>query len=162
MRTASLPTAVLALILGALLAASPAEAAQSARDFVNAIYRTYVGKNATGISIDSPKARTLVTPGLMKLIDADAKAAAKRREVPRLDGDPFIDAQDFEIKSFKVDIKESGPAKATATVSFKNAASAEDKPVVLDLVKIGNNWLIDDFHNGIGSIRAYLTPKPSR
>ena len=162
MRTASLPTAVLALVLGVTLAAVPAEAAQSAKDFVNAIYRTYVGKNATGISIDSPKARTLLTPGLMKLIDADAKAAAKRQEVPKLDGDPFIDAQDFEIKSFKVEIKELGPAKATATVSFKNAASAEDKPVVLDLVKVGDKWLIDDFHNGIGSIRQYLTPKSSR
>ena len=161
MRAASLPTSVLALVLGTMLAAAPAGAAQSAKDFVTAIYRTYVGKNATGISIDSPKARALITPGLMKLIDADAKAAAKRKEVPKLDGDPFIDAQDFEIKSFKVDIKELGPAKATATINFKNAASAEDKPVVLDLVKIGNNWLIDDFHNGIGSIRQYLTPKQS-
>ena len=161
MRAVSLPTSVMALVLGTMLAATSVEAAQSARDFVNAIYRTYVGKNATGISIDSPKARTLITPGLMKLIDADAKAAAKRREVPRLDGDPFIDAQDFEIKSFKIDIKELGSAKATATISFKNAASAEDKPVVLDLVKIGNNWLIDDFHGGIGSLRQYLSKKPS-
>jgi hypothetical protein len=162
MRNASSLSAALGLIAGAMLAAAPAWAAQSAKDFVTAIYRTYVGKNATGISIDSPQARKLITPGLMKLIDADAKAAAKRREVPQLDGDPFIDAQDFEIKSFKVDIKELGPAKATATISFKNEASAENKPVVLDLVKIGNGWRIDDFHGGSGSIRAYLTKKPSR
>jgi len=157
MRAASLPTIVLALIVGATVGA---EAAQSARDFVNAIYRTYVGRNATGISMDSARARTLLTPSLMKLIDADARAAAKRQEVPKLDSDPFVDAQDFEIKAFKVDLKELGPAKATATVTFRNAASAENKPVVLDLVKIGNRWLVDDFHGSGGSIRAYLTPKP--
>jgi hypothetical protein len=158
MRAMSLPTAVLAL----MLAVAPAQAAQSAKDFVTAIYKTYVGKNATGISIDSPKARKLITPDLMKLIDADAKAAAKRREVPTLDGDPFIDAQDFEIKSFTIDIKDLSPAQATATVTFTNGASAENKPVVLDLLKIGNEWRIDDFRGGSsGSLRKYLAPKPS-
>jgi hypothetical protein len=122
-----------------------------------------VGKNATGISIDSKEARKLVTPGLMKLIDADAKAAAKRQEVPTLDGDPFVDAQDFEIKSFTVDIKELGPAKATATIGFKNEASRENQPVVLDLVKVGNEWRIDDFRGGqSGSLRKILGKQPSR
>jgi len=160
MRTLPLPAALLALMLAAL----PAQAAQSAKDFVTAIYKTYVGKNATGISMDSKEARKLVTPGLMKLIDADAKAAAKRREVPTPDGDPFVDAQDFEIKSFTVDIKELGPAKATATISFVDkAASADKKPVVLDLVKVGGQWRIDDFRGGSsGSLREILSKQPSR
>lgn len=158
-RFLSLPTALLAL----MLSLAPAQAAQSAREFVTAIYKTYVGQNATGISIDSPEARKLVTPGLMKLIDADANAAAKRQEVPTLDGDPFVDAQDFEIKSFTVDIKELGPSKATATIGFKNEASRENKPVVLDLVKVGGQWRIDDFRGGSsGSLRKILSKQPSR
>jgi hypothetical protein len=163
MRALPLPAALLALMLGLMLSLAPAQAAQSARDFVTAIYKTYVGKNATGISMDSKEARKLVTPGLMKLIDADAKAAAKRQEVPTLDGDPFVDAQDFEIKSFTVDIKELGPVKATATVSFENEASRENKPVVLDLMKVGGEWRIDDFRDGqSGSLRKILSKQPSR
>jgi hypothetical protein len=162
MRTLSLPAAAFALILGAV-AAAPAQAAQSAKEFVDGIYKTYVGKNAKGIRLDSARAKKLITPGLMKLIDDDAKSAAKRGDAPELEGDPFIDAQDFEIKSFKVDIKDLDPAKATATVSFENKAPAEkNKPVELDLVKVGDDWRIDDFHGSVGSVRKYLTKKPSR
>jgi hypothetical protein len=159
MRTLSLATAAFALTL----VAAPVQAAQSAREFVDGIYKSYVGKNAKGIRIDSARAKKLITPGLMKLIDDDAKSAAKRGDAPELEGDPFIDAQDFEIRSFKVDMKDLGPAKAAATISFENKASAEkNKPVVLDLVKVGDDWRIDDFHGSVGSVRKYLTKKPSR
>lgn len=162
MRILSLPTAALALIFGATLAAAPAQAAQSAKEFVDGIYKSYMGKNAKGIPIDSARAKKLITPGLMKLIDNDAKSAAKNGDAPELEGDPFIDAQDFQMKSYKVEIKDLGPTKATATVSLQDKVPTESKRVVLDLVKVGDDWRIDDFHGGAGSMRKYLTKTPSR
>jgi hypothetical protein len=70
----------------------------------------------------------------------DRKQAARRGEVGTLDFDPFVDAQDWEISDLAIAIEEVGPAKARATVKFKNV----DKPsvVTLDLVKAGKAWKI--------------------
>jgi hypothetical protein len=151
--------ALLAVLITALL---PAQAAEDPKDFVTALYQTYVGKDAKGIPVSSPKARQVLTPGLMKLIDADAKAAARRGEPPRLDGNPFIDAQDFDIKSFTVEIQEVGRFRAVATVTFRNEASAGNGPMILALVKTGDEWRIDDFRGDSGSVRKYLSKKPKR
>ena len=112
--------------------------------------------------MNSPKARQVITPGLMKLIDADAKAAARRGEPPRLDGNPFIDAQDFDIKSFTVEVQDVAPARAVATVRFKNEAAVNDGLIILALVKTGDGWRIDDFRGDSGSLRKYLSRKPKR
>jgi hypothetical protein len=144
-----------------ILAALPARA-EEIGDFVTAIYRNYVGRDAKGIPMDSPRAREVITPGLMKLIDADARAAAGRGEPPRLDGDPFIDAQDFDTKSFTVDVQQVGRARAVATVTFRNEASAGNGPMILVLVKTGDAWRIDDFRGDSGSVRKYLSRKPKR
>lgn len=153
---------VVAFALAFMTAALPARAAEDPKDFVTAIYQSYVGQDAKGIPVNSPRAQQVITPALMKLIDADAKAAQKRGEPPRLDRDPFIDAQDFDIKSFKVEVQEVGRARAVATVTFKNEASAGSAPMILVLVRIGDAWRIDDFRGGSGSVRKYLSRKPSR
>jgi hypothetical protein len=151
--------ALLAVLIATIL---PARAAEDPKDFVTAIYQTYVGKDAKGIPVNSARAWQLITPGLMKLIDADARAAAKRGEPPRLDGDPFIDAQDFDIKSFTVEIQEVGRYRAVATVTFRNEASAGNGPMILALVKTGDEWRIDDFRGDSGSVRKYLSKRPKR
>ena len=145
-----------------VLAVPPVWATDDPREFVTAIYQNFVGKDAKGILINSPEARQAITPGLMKLIDADAKAAARRREPPRLDSNPFIDAQDSDIKSFTVDVQEVGRARAVATVRFKNEAAINDGPVILALVKSADGWRIDDFRGDSGSVRKYLSRKPKR
>ena len=152
---------VIALTVALIVAALPARAAEDPKDFVTAIYQSYVGKDAKGIPVNSPKARQVITPGLMKLIDADAKAAARRGQPPRLDSDPFIDAQDFDIKSFTVEVQDVGRARAVATVTFKNEAAANDGPMILALVKTGDAWRIDDFRGDSGSLRKYLSRKPN-
>ena len=153
---------VIAFALAFMAAAFPAQAAEDPKDVVTAIYQSYVGPDAKGIPVNSARARQLITPALMKLIDADARAAQKRGEPPRLDADPFIDAQDFDIKSFTVEVQDVGPARAVATVTFTNDASAGNAPIVLALVKIGDAWRIDDFRGGSGSLRKYLSRKPPR
>jgi hypothetical protein len=151
---------VIAFAIALIVAALPAQAAEDPKDFVTAIYQSYVGKDAKGIPVSSPRARELITPSLMKLIDADATSAQKRRAPPRLDVNPFIDAQDFDIKSFQVEVQEVGRARAVATVTFKNEAAASDAPIILVLVRSGDAWRIDDFRGGSGSLRKYLSRKP--
>jgi len=136
------------LILGAACAtiAAPALAAdESARAFVTAIYAAYKGKNTKGIPLDNDRAiQRYFAPSLAALIIKDQNEAAKRNEVGALDGDPFIDAQDWEIASFDIAVSEPAPGKASATVKFDNEGMP--KIVVLDLVKIKNAWRISEIN----------------
>jgi hypothetical protein len=104
--------------------------------FVNAIYAPYKGKNTKGVAIDSDaQLRRYFEPSLVALISKDRKEAARRHDVPTLDGDPFIDAQDWDIRSFDISVSDAGDGKATATVKFANAG--EPVTITLDLVSIG-------------------------
>jgi hypothetical protein len=128
---------------GALLALPVAAADQSARDFVMAIYATYKGKDSKGIILDNARTiRRYFEPTLAALIIKDQAAAAKRGDVGALDGDPFIDAQDWEIAACDIAVAERAPGKAIATVKFTN--SGTPKTVVLDLVKLKSGWRIGE------------------
>ena len=137
-------TIVLAMLSGTTVAICGAQAADaSAQAFVEAIYATYKGKDAKGAPLDKDATiRRYFEPALARLMIRDAAAAKKRGEVPSLDGDPFIDAQDFEIESFNIAVRDVAANKASATVTFKNLG--EDKRVELDLVKLKAGWRIAD------------------
>jgi len=142
------------IALAATAAAHPAFAVEpSAQDFLAGIYAHYKGKNAKGVPISAKGGPArYFTPELARIMEADATAAAKRKEVGALDGDPFVDAQDFEITDVKIDVKDSAPDKATGTVTFKNFG--KDTTVTYDLVKLKQGWRIDDIHMPSGSLRA--------
>lgn len=147
------------IVLGAACAviAAPAAAADaSAHDFVKAIYDAYVGKTGNGVALDTDQAvQRYFEPALAALIRKDQKDAERRNEVPTLDFDPFVDAQDWDIAAFAIAVTDAGPGKASATVKFNNFG----KPTiaVLDLVKIGNAWRISDIswqpHDQPGTLR---------
>jgi Protein of unknown function (DUF3828) len=120
----------------------PAVAAEaSATAFVTRIYDAYKGENSKGVLIDTDAAiRRYFEPSLAALISKDQKAAARRHDVPTLDGDPFIDAQDWDISAVDIAVRDASPDKAVATVSFKNIDHATT--VVLDLTKIKSDWRI--------------------
>lgn len=141
-----------AIMLG-LLGSPASHATESAQAFVAAIYKTYEGKDSRGVAVDSPTFRKVVTPGLWRLVDSDAKRSARRRAVPKLNGDPFVDAQDWDITGLRIDIKEDGP-KATANVAFRNAGTS--RAITLQLVKARDGWRIDDLIGGDGSLRKLL------
>jgi len=147
------------IALAAVAAASPSVAAgQTAQDFLAAIYANYKGKDSKGTSLGSTAAiNRYFTPALARLIDADAKAAAKRNEVGALGGDPFIDAQDWEIDAFAIEVKESAPNKAIGTVKFKNFG--KDVTITHDLVKLKQGWRIDEIRMPSGSLRALFKKK---
>jgi hypothetical protein len=132
-------------------------AEQSAQDFLASIYAAYKGKGAKGIKLATIKRGAparYFTPGLARLIQADERAAARDGEIPTLGADPFIDAQDFEINAFAIDVKDTAAGKAVGTVKFKNLG--ENVSVTLDLVKGKNGWRIDDIHWPKWSLRALL------
>jgi hypothetical protein len=145
---------LLILAPGAALSADPA-----AKAMIKGIYQTYMGKDAKGVPLDSPKVKTLLTPGLLRLIDADARRAARRNEPPELNGDPFVDAQDWDYKSYDVSIAELGPAKARATVMLTPNGEGRAKTITLDLVKTKAGWRIDNMTGPSGSVRGFLKPK---
>jgi hypothetical protein len=71
--------------------------------------------------------------------------------VPTLNGDPFVDAQDWEISKLSIDVTGSGDT-ATARVSFQNFGEA--KRVLLELVKTPAGWRIADIKAPSGSLKA--------
>jgi hypothetical protein len=135
-------TVVCTLVIACGFAAAPAAAGDAAATaFVTKIYDAYKGKDSKGISLVGEAAvRRYFEPSLAAIIVNDQKAAARRHDVPNLDSDPFIDAQDWEISGIEVAVTDAPPDKAVATVSFKNI----DQPtkVALDLVKIKSDWRI--------------------
>jgi hypothetical protein len=141
----------------ALTATSMQASAQqmSSRAFLDAIYRPYLDKDFRGTHLDRPAdvQRYFVTP-LATAILKDRAAAAKRKEVPTLDGDPFIDAQDWQITNLKIAVKTSGPDKAVGVVSFTNAGTP--KTMTLHLVKTGRGWRIAEIEAPSGSLRKLM------
>lgn len=127
----------------------------SAMSFVRSIYAAYQRHDAKGISLDSDAAvRRYFEPELAALIIKNRKDA--RGEVGKLDSDPFIDAQDWEIDAVDIAVRERAAKKASATVSF----TGEQRSVVLHLVKLEVDWRIADINwDGKRTLRAILSKK---
>jgi hypothetical protein len=134
------------IVFGATCAvlARPALAADAtAIAFVTSIYDAYKGKDSKGIPLENARAvRRYFEPSLAALINKDRAIAAKHGEVGLLDGDPFIDAQDWDISNLDITVSDTTPGKASAAVKFTNLG--KPTTVVLDLVKIRNDWRIHD------------------
>ena len=90
-------------------------------------------------------------PDLARLMNDEARDARRRNEVPRLDGDPFVDAQEWDVKNFTLSVKTDG-SSATAVVTFDNYGKA--KRITLDLVLTPAGWRISDIGAPSGSLRA--------
>jgi len=141
---------ILLLSAASAAVAATASADDAALAFVNAIYDSYTKPHSDGVLIDSDrKLRRYFEPTLAAAMNKDQQDAARHGDVGKLDGDPFIDAQDWEFKSFDVAMKDTAPGKASATVTFTNLGTP--KTIVLDLVTIKNDWRIYDItwlHDG--------------
>jgi hypothetical protein len=124
----------------------PAIAADaSALAFLMTIYDAYKGKDSKGVALDNSRTiRRYFEPSLAALINKDRAIAARRGDVGLLDGDPFIDAQDWDIASFDIATRDTAPGKASATVKFTNLG--KPRTVAIDLVKIKNDWRISDIN----------------
>ena len=139
---------LLGLTGAAFASAAHADPASTADDaaalaFVKTIYEPYTKPGTDGVLIDShKKLRRYFEPKLAEAMNKDQEDAARHHDEGDLDFDPFIDAQDWEFKKFDVALKDTAPGKITATVTFTNLK--EPTTIVLDLVKIKNDWRIYD------------------
>ena len=89
------------------------------------------------------------TPDLARAIEADMREAKRRGEVPRLDGDPFVDAQDWDIAKLAITVNTEGP-KAVGLVSFENQGKPTE--IKLDMVRTGMGWRITDIKAPSGTL----------
>jgi hypothetical protein len=156
----------LALIASAFLAvaalfAGPVAADDEAQRFIASIYSQYGAPDTPGVMLDSRETlERYFTPDLAEMMDADAVAAEREDRPPALDGDPFVDAQEWDIKNVGIVVRDDAPDKATAIVSFFN--QGEPKQVELTLVKLASGWRIDDIRWREGTLRALYKNPPSK
>ena len=138
------------LILLVALGALPAQALAQAQSeppkdtvtpeaFLRGIYTPYPNQDFKGQPFW--QVDRFFTPDLARAIEADMREAKRRGEVPRLDGDPFVDAQDWDIAKLAISVKTEGPT-ATGLVSFENQGKPTE--IKLDLVRTGMGWRIAD------------------
>jgi len=139
-----MPRIFFALLL--FFAITPAFAGeQTPLAFVQWIYSHYQGSDhgQQGVFLDKPsEVRRYFAPPLADRIIADDAAAARRDEVPALDSDPFIDAQDWEITGIAIHIDSQDARAAHATVRFENFKKPQT--VRLDLVRTPAGWRVSE------------------
>jgi hypothetical protein len=157
LRSFSLIVVSLAFSAVAMAAAPP----QSPDAFLKDIYAHYKGDDRTtgkGIFLDKPSdIRRYFTNDLADLMIADDAAAEKRGDVPELDGDPFVDAQDWDIRDIAIRIDSETAPTAKATVTFRNFKDLYT--VHLDLVRTPKGWRISDIVWKEGSLRGLYKKK---
>ena len=134
------------------LFAGPAIAQQpSAQAFLEAIYQPYLAKKYPGQKYGETE--HFFAPDLARAMETDYAAAARRGEVPRLDGDPFVCAQEWQVSRLTMAASTAG-AKTTGTVAFDNFD--QPRQVTLDLVQTPAGWRIANIvcSNDPTSLRA--------
>lgn len=141
--------------LGALLPTSgwgqaqsqPAKETVTPEAFLREIYTPYPNHDFKGQPFW--QVDRFFAPDLARAIEADMREAKRRGEVPKLDGDPFIDAQDWDIDKLAISVTTEGP-KATGLVSFENLGKPTE--ITLDLVRTGVGWRITDINSPSGKL----------
>ncbi len=136
------------LVVGLLLPIA-AEAQQSAQAFLDGLYAPYRTRGFRGQPYT--QAERFFEPTLAAAMRRDAELARKNGVPPTLDGDPFVDAQDWEIANLSVRVAAAGE-QATGMVSFTN--SRQKKTLAVELVQTKDGWRIADIAGAHGSLRA--------
>jgi hypothetical protein len=130
--------ACLIVMIGFVGAPAPGRAAPPESDpaaTIAALYRAYQGKEDPNVPQTAYSAR------LRKLFDADRKATTDG-EVGRLDFDPIINGQDWELKRLSIKEMKHDGDQALVRATFMNMNSPED--LRFSLVREGGRWVIDE------------------
>lgn len=126
------------------VAAGPAAACdKGAVKTVETIYKTYEADelfNSFAPEIYSSRMQPLVKAWNTRC------EANMENEGCILDGDFFIDGNDFKISKLKVSCLAGDDAKSRVMVKFRNFDTPSTK--VFDMVKDGDRWLIDEIADG--------------
>ena len=125
-----------------------ANAQQTAQAFLQSIYEPYLKRDFKG----QPywEAARFFAPDLARAMDRDMRLAKQRRHPPTLDGDPFVDAQDWQITDLVVRASGSGDS-ATGVVTFANLG--KPKRLAIELTRTQAGWRVADIAGSSGSLR---------
>jgi hypothetical protein len=134
--------ATLILGLGAALAGTAA--AQSAtptpQAFLDSIYQPYLVRDFKGQPYG--ESDRYFVPALAATMQRDMADAKRRGAPPTLNGDPFVDAQEWQITDLAIAVKMKSPLTATATVTFANFGKPNRLKIAL--VRTPAGWRIAD------------------
>ena len=125
------------------LAAAPATF-DTPEALIDALYSPYAKADFDWGSFDEASFRS---KALNALFDADQKEA--NGDVGRIDFDPYVDGQDYQLTDLKIGAPTINGDKATIEVTFKNFDMEED--MVFALVKEDGGWKIDDVNSKGGA-----------
>ena len=112
--------------------------------WVESIYADYAG-NKTAVAplaILKPEA----SPRLKRLIESEDACLARNKGLCRIDFDPIVNAQDFEITDVLVKshakVGTKGPGLGLVTATFKNGGRSNI--IEYTFIQQGARWLLDD------------------
>ncbi len=95
-----------------------------------------------------PGAKARYSPRIDKLWAA-CKKKEKQTGDPCMDSDIWVDAQDFEIKTLKIEQTTGGADSALVKSSF-------------DLLKDKKGWMVDEVHTDCDTLTSVLNGEPSK
>jgi Protein of unknown function (DUF3828) len=127
---------------------APAQDADSARTFVESLYKLYT-KGGEGVPLSRPHESRYYHSSLLALMRADEKAVGPG-DVGAIDGDPVCGCQDWEgIWNLHIDIQLQSPDRAVADASFALSAPAhggsqDARRIIMTLVPENGKWRIWD------------------
>lgn len=125
------------LTLGLLTAAASAAEVDTPEALVAAIYDQY----RAGVEYpDGDFIRAQQSTRLNALFDADAAQAGD--EIGRIDFDPYINGQDYDISGLVIHPAYLAGGRAVVNVTFANFGAPQDLGIML--VKEGPDWKVDD------------------
>jgi len=131
-----------------------AQAQQTAQAFLESLYAPYRAKGFEGQPYT--QAERFFEPTLAAAMQRDYQRAQKNGVPPTLNGDPFVDAQEWEITNLSISAAATGD-RATGTVSFANFE--RKKTLTVELVQTAAGWRIADIAGDGGSLRALYKVK---
>jgi hypothetical protein len=145
-------------LLPAILAPLAAQAQQlpqqTAQAFLDNLYAPYRAKGFKGQ--DYHQAERFFEPTLAAAMQRDYQLAQKMGVPPTLNGDPFVDAQEWDITNLSIRVAASGE-QATGMVSFNNFK--QKKTVAIELVLTKPGWRIANIAGAGGSLRTLYKVK---
>lgn len=136
--------------------AGPATAQQpTPQAFLESIYKPYLGKDFKGQPYG--EAGRYFAPALATVMERDMQDAKRRGEPPTLDGDPFVDAQEWQITDLAISVKMKSALTAVATVTFANFG--KPNRLKIPLVQTAAGWRIADVISTRGSLSSLYKAK---
>ena len=124
-----------------LLGATPALAAQSAKQFIEHAYAPWTDATQKRISDTD-----LMSPEFMALWRANDKAADKADEIGYIDGNLMCSCQDGQMTALHISVRDINATRATAHVTFDMDTEARDQLMLLKFEH--GRWYIDDIIEG--------------